>query len=167
MGALNNRCRTTLRTQKGTIILTTTHVCLCGFARSSCVLNMALRSAEHRSALIETMGFIRIGALLYARSCLVPNKHRTPNNICNEQSKHSTQAPKLLSLNPWEELKPEIHVFGHTHFGWDAVHDGVRYVQAAGGGIEQNARLTDAVSFGDGSSCLACLCISPTKPPRS
>ncbi|CAE7696106.1 unnamed protein product [Symbiodinium sp. CCMP2456] len=30
-----------------------------------------------------------------------------------------------------EELKPEIHVFGHTHFGWDAVHDGVRYVQAA------------------------------------
>jgi hypothetical protein len=27
-------------------------------------------------------------------------------------------------------LAPECHVFGHTHFGWDAVHDGVRYVQA-------------------------------------
>ncbi|CAE7323000.1 unnamed protein product [Symbiodinium natans] len=29
-----------------------------------------------------------------------------------------------------EELRPDVHVFGHTHFGWDAVHDGVRYVQA-------------------------------------
>ena len=46
----------------------------------------------------------------------------------------------LRSPNPWirkpgQELKPEIHVFGHTHFGWDAVHDGVRYVQAAGMGL--------------------------------
>lgn len=24
-----------------------------------------------------------------------------------------------------------MHVFGHTHFGWDAVLDGVRYIQAA------------------------------------
>jgi len=30
-----------------------------------------------------------------------------------------------------EALRPTLHVFGHTHFGWDAVHDGVRYVQAA------------------------------------
>jgi len=28
-------------------------------------------------------------------------------------------------------LAPDVHVFGHTHFGWDAVHDGIRYVQAA------------------------------------
>ena len=27
-------------------------------------------------------------------------------------------------------LKPDVHVFGHTHFGWDATLDGVRYVQA-------------------------------------
>ena len=27
-------------------------------------------------------------------------------------------------------LKPDVHVFGHTHFGWDATRDGVRYVQA-------------------------------------
>uniref|UniRef100_A0A7S4SLW8 Rhodanese domain-containing protein n=1 Tax=Alexandrium monilatum TaxID=311494 RepID=A0A7S4SLW8_9DINO len=27
-------------------------------------------------------------------------------------------------------LRPDVHVFGHTHFGWDAVLDGVRYVQA-------------------------------------
>jgi hypothetical protein len=28
-------------------------------------------------------------------------------------------------------LSPSLHVFGHTHFGWDATVDGVRYVQAA------------------------------------
>eukprot|EP00928_Gymnodinium_smaydae_P042732 TRINITY_DN28738_c0_g1_i1.p1 TRINITY_DN28738_c0_g1~~TRINITY_DN28738_c0_g1_i1.p1 ORF type:complete len:407 (+),score=63.38 TRINITY_DN28738_c0_g1_i1:143-1222(+) len=28
-------------------------------------------------------------------------------------------------------LAPDVHIFGHTHFGWDAVHDGVRYIQAA------------------------------------
>lgn len=30
-----------------------------------------------------------------------------------------------------EALRPAVHIFGHTHFGWDAVHDGVRFVQAA------------------------------------
>ena len=30
-------------------------------------------------------------------------------------------------------LQPNLHVFGHTHFGWDATFedDGVRYIQAA------------------------------------
>lgn len=28
-------------------------------------------------------------------------------------------------------VRPDVHVFGHTHFGWDAAIDGVRYVQAA------------------------------------
>eukprot|EP00927_Polykrikos_kofoidii_P072679 TRINITY_DN68772_c0_g1_i1.p1 TRINITY_DN68772_c0_g1~~TRINITY_DN68772_c0_g1_i1.p1 ORF type:complete len:393 (+),score=28.04 TRINITY_DN68772_c0_g1_i1:65-1180(+) len=28
-------------------------------------------------------------------------------------------------------MRPAVHIFGHTHFGWDAVHDDVRYVQAA------------------------------------
>ncbi|GLI67157.1 hypothetical protein VaNZ11_011370 [Volvox africanus] len=27
-------------------------------------------------------------------------------------------------------LRPQMHVFGHTHFAWDAVRDGIRYVQA-------------------------------------
>lgn len=30
-----------------------------------------------------------------------------------------------------EQLRPDVHVFGHTHFAWDAIHDGVRYIQAA------------------------------------
>lgn len=28
-----------------------------------------------------------------------------------------------------EELRPIAHIFGHTHFAWDTVADGVRYVQ--------------------------------------
>ncbi|EIE23640.1 Metallo-dependent phosphatase, partial [Coccomyxa subellipsoidea C-169] len=28
-----------------------------------------------------------------------------------------------------EELRPMAHIFGHTHFAWDTVVDGVRYVQ--------------------------------------
>ena len=31
-----------------------------------------------------------------------------------------------------DALRPEVHVFGHSHFGWDAtLDDGIRYVQAA------------------------------------
>lgn len=30
-----------------------------------------------------------------------------------------------------EALHPNVHVFGHTHFGWDQELDGVRYVQAS------------------------------------
>jgi len=30
-----------------------------------------------------------------------------------------------------EALRPDVHVFGHTHFGWDATLDGIRYLQAA------------------------------------
>lgn len=30
-----------------------------------------------------------------------------------------------------QAMQPDVHIFGHTHFGWDAVHDGVRYIQAA------------------------------------
>lgn len=30
-----------------------------------------------------------------------------------------------------QRLGPDVHIFGHTHFGWDAVHDGIRYIQAA------------------------------------
>lgn len=30
-----------------------------------------------------------------------------------------------------ERLQPDVHVFGHTHFGWDMEIDGIRYLQCA------------------------------------
>lgn len=29
-----------------------------------------------------------------------------------------------------DALRPDVHLFGHSHFGWDTTIDGVRYVQA-------------------------------------
>ena len=29
-----------------------------------------------------------------------------------------------------DALRPAVHVFGHSHFGWDMTLDGVRYLQA-------------------------------------
>ncbi|KAK7254163.1 calcineurin-like phosphoesterase [Aureococcus anophagefferens] len=47
------------------------------------------------------------------------------------------------------ELKPDVHVFGHTHFGWDATHDGVRYLQPClAYPSERRVRLT-TVAAGD------------------
>jgi Icc-related predicted phosphoesterase len=40
---------------------------------------------------------------------------------------------KVVGSTPLQErveaLRPDIHLFGHTHFGWDQTIDGVRYMQ--------------------------------------
>eukprot|EP00854_Cymbomonas_tetramitiformis_P022946 gene22946-27750_t len=45
--------------------------------------------------------------------------------------------PKVVGSDPLrrrvEALQPSVHVFGHTHFGWDQELDGIRYIQAAVG----------------------------------
>jgi len=54
-----------------------------------------------------------------------------------------------------EALKPDVHVFGHTHFGYDLVVDGIRYVQAplAMSSERQSRGTTVAVGdFPDGKS---------------
>ena len=44
-------------------------------------------------------------------------------------------------------LAPEAHVFGHTHFGWDATLDGTRYLQAClAYPSERTVRLTTVAS---------------------
>lgn len=30
-----------------------------------------------------------------------------------------------------EDVRPDVHIFGHTHFAWDATIEEVRYIQAA------------------------------------
>lgn len=54
-----------------------------------------------------------------------------------------------------EALQPDVHVFGHTHFGYDLVVDGIRYVQAplAMSSERQSRGTTVAVGdFPDGKS---------------
>mmetsp|Transcript_50868 Transcript_50868/g.84313 ORF Transcript_50868/g.84313 Transcript_50868/m.84313 type:complete len:352 (-) Transcript_50868:304-1359(-) len=46
-------------------------------------------------------------------------------------------------------LKPDLHVFGHTHFGWDAEIDGVRYVQAALGTPRERSWRMHTLSIGE------------------
>ena len=45
-------------------------------------------------------------------------------------------------------LRPDVHVFGHTHFGWDATLDGVRYIQAALGTPAERDRRMRSLQIG-------------------
>lgn len=41
-----------------------------------------------------------------------------------------------------QKLKPQVHIFGHTHFGWDMVVGGIRYIQPpVGYPVERRKRL--------------------------
>mmetsp|Transcript_28384 Transcript_28384/g.57229 ORF Transcript_28384/g.57229 Transcript_28384/m.57229 type:complete len:253 (-) Transcript_28384:55-813(-) len=48
-----------------------------------------------------------------------------------------------------DALKPSVHIFGHTHFGWDATHDGVRYIQAPLSYPEERAGRLGTVATGE------------------
>eukprot|EP00967_Tisochrysis_lutea_P102484 scaffold154328_cov32-Tisochrysis_lutea.AAC.1 len=51
-----------------------------------------------------------------------------------------------------QSLEPDLHVFGHTHFGWDATIDGVRYLQAALATPAERARRPRSLQVGDAPS---------------
>lgn len=46
-------------------------------------------------------------------------------------------------------LKPDVHVFGHTHFGYDMVIEGIRYLQAALATPMERAFAGSIVNLGD------------------
>merc|ERR1712008_656284 len=49
-----------------------------------------------------------------------------------------------------QRLRPALHVFGHSHFGWDAtLDDGVRYVQAALGYPNEWKQRPASMEIGD------------------
>lgn len=48
-----------------------------------------------------------------------------------------------------EELKPDVHIFGHTHFGYDMDVDGIRYLQAALGTPAERTWGGSIVTLGD------------------
>lgn len=45
-------------------------------------------------------------------------------------------------------LNPDVHIFGHTHFGWDMVLDGVRYIQAAVGYPRERNNVNSPLGIG-------------------
>eukprot|EP00435_Cladocopium_sp_Y103_P015782 s551_g3.t2 len=48
-----------------------------------------------------------------------------------------------------DELKPDVHIFGHTHFGYDMDVDGIRYLQAALGTPVERTWGSSIVTLGD------------------
>ena len=48
-----------------------------------------------------------------------------------------------------QRLRPDVHVFGHTHFGWDAEHDGVRFVQPPLGYPQERRKRPQTMACGE------------------
>ena len=48
-----------------------------------------------------------------------------------------------------QSLRPAIHVFGHTHFGWDMTLDGVRYIQVALAYPEERRKRLRSLAIGE------------------
>jgi len=48
-----------------------------------------------------------------------------------------------------KRLRPDVHVFGHTHFGWDQEIDGVRYLSPPVGMPRERDKRVSTVSTGD------------------
>lgn len=46
-------------------------------------------------------------------------------------------------------LQPDVHIFGHTHFGWDQVVDGIRYMSPPVGMPPEREIRVSTVSLGD------------------
>lgn len=49
--------------------------------------------------------------------------------------------------NRLRALQPDMHIFGHTHFSWDATIEGVRYIQAPLCGPSERRRRPRSLTF--------------------
>jgi hypothetical protein len=91
----------------------------------------------------------RAGADVLAFSHFLPRAELLPEK---RFLTHPNVLPKVSGSLPLgqrvQALRPDLHVFGHTHFSWDATLDGVRYVQAPLCGPNERRRRLQTVSFG-------------------
>ncbi|KAF8398640.1 hypothetical protein HHK36_014495 [Tetracentron sinense] len=79
-------------------------------------------------------------ACMAARGLLLPFSHAWQELCPEKRMLFYPNLPKIIGSNFLEDRIRSIHgadgnayachVFGHTHFCWDAVLDGIRYVQA-------------------------------------
>lgn len=59
-----------------------------------------------------------------------------------------------------EQLEPDLHVFGHTHFGWDSTIDGVRYVQTSLCYPQERQQRARSISIGpNGGIAMGPVCV--------
>jgi len=73
----------------------------------------------------------RAGVSLVTFSHFVPLTELTPEKrILFFPNLAKAIGSQALCRRVRAQLRPDLHVFGHTHFGWDQVVDGTRYVQA-------------------------------------
>jgi hypothetical protein len=62
-----------------------------------------------------------------------------------------------------QQLRPDLHVFGHTHFGWDSTIDGVRYVQVPLCYPQERQQRARSISIGpNGGIAMAPVCVWST-----
>uniref|UniRef100_A0A7S1SD66 Calcineurin-like phosphoesterase domain-containing protein n=1 Tax=Alexandrium catenella TaxID=2925 RepID=A0A7S1SD66_ALECA len=76
------------------------------------------------------------GARAQAKTRMITYSHFVPRLQLNPEKRFLfyPNINKAIGSRALEKrvnsLRPDVHVFGHTHFGWDAVIDGTRYIQA-------------------------------------
>jgi len=110
-------------------------------------------------------------------AALLSFSHFLPRLEVNPEKRYLTQ-PQLAKVvgsnylrERVEQLRPDVHVFGHTHFGYDMVVDGVRYVQAPlAYPMEREARCTtvavDQFPVLDPRPCLIWDSVAGWAPPH-
>jgi hypothetical protein len=80
---------------------------------------------------------VKVDLVYHSGDAVISFSHFLPRlELCPEKRfLHYQHLPKAVGSHALGErvaaLRPDVHVFGHTHFGWDMELDGVRYMQAA------------------------------------
>ena len=129
--------------------------------------SVAALRAEHPSAPLVTFSHFvpRPELSPEKRFLMFPNLAKVPHfgairAIPRQERSRSDNAPRRASLRRSARRRcarastgcANLHVFGHTHFGWDATLDGVRYIQACLAYPPERRQRIRSVAIGDGGA---------------